>query len=106
MVTITYIQANGAEHVVDVPPGWTLMESAVKNGVAGIVAECGGSCACGTCRVYLEEHWQQTLGGPSEIEDEIMDIYEDDKPGKRLSCQIKVTDEMDGMVLRLPERQF
>jgi 2Fe-2S ferredoxin len=106
MVRITYIQASGAQHVVDVPPGWTLMEGAVKNGVAGIVAECGGACACGTCRVYLEAHWQQKLGGPPEIEDEIMDIYEDDKPGKRLSCQITVTDEMDGMVLRLPERQF
>ena len=106
MVAITYIQASGDEQAVEVPVGWTLMEGAVKNGVAGIVAECGGSCACGTCRVYLDRDWQQKLGGPSEIEDEIMDIFEDNRPGKRLSCQIKVTDDMDGMVLRLPERQF
>ncbi len=106
MVAITYRQANGTEQVVDVPVGSTVMEGAVKNGVAGIVAECGGSCACGTCRVYLDAEWQSKLGGPSEIEDEIMDIFVDGNPGKRLSCQITVTDDMDGMVLRLPERQF
>jgi ferredoxin, 2Fe-2S len=106
MVAVTYIEASGEVHVVAVPAGSTLMEGAVKNGVAGIVAECGGSCACGTCRVYLDAHWQKKLGGPSAIEDEIMDIFEDDNPGKRLSCQITVTDEMDGIVLRLPARQF
>jgi 2Fe-2S ferredoxin len=106
LAKITYVEANGARHVVEVPPGWSLMEGAVKNGVPGIVADCGGSCSCGTCRIYLDEHWQQILGAPSEIEDETLDIFEDATPGKRLSCQIKVTSAMDGMEIQLPERQF
>jgi ferredoxin, 2Fe-2S len=106
LAKITYIEANGAEHVVDVPAGWSVMEGAIKNGLPGILADCGGSCSCGTCRVYPEGHWQQVLGAPSDIEEATMDIYEDETSGKRLSCQIMVTEELDGLVVRLPARQF
>ena len=105
MAKITYIEFNGAEHVVDVAPGMSVMQGAVKNGIRGILAECGGCCACGTCRVYVEEAWRQKTGVASEIEEATLDIREDPLPGKRLSCQIKVTDELDGLVVRMPESQ-
>ena len=106
MVKITYIEANGAEHEMDVPVGWSVMQGAVKNGVPGILADCGGSCACGTCRVYVEEKWRGKTGTAADMEDATMDIHDDQTPGKRLSCQIKVTEELDGLVVRMPERQF
>jgi 2Fe-2S ferredoxin len=103
---ITYIEFNGTEHVVEVAPGTSVMRGAVDNGIAGIVAECGGNCACGTCRVYVDAAWREQVGGPSEIEDATMDVREDDTPGKRLSCQINVTENLDGLVVRMPERQW
>lgn len=106
MVKITYVAADGAEHVVDVQPGLSLMQGAVRNGVSGIVAECGGNCACGTCRVYVEEPWRAATGQASDMEEATMDVREDPSPGKRLSCQIKVTEVLDGMVVRMPPSQF
>jgi 2Fe-2S ferredoxin len=104
---ITYIEANGDEHVIDVPVGFSVMQGAVRNGVTGIVAECGGNCACGTCRVYIDdEAWRQKTGAASDLEEATMEIREDPAPGKRLSCQIKVTEDLDGLVVRLPESQF
>jgi 2Fe-2S ferredoxin len=103
---ITYIEANGTKHEIDVPAGWSVMQGAVKNNVPGILADCGGSCACGTCRVYVEEKWREKTGTASEMEEATADIHDDQTPGKRLSCQIKVTDELDGLVVRMPERQF
>jgi 2Fe-2S ferredoxin len=105
MAKITYIEFNGAEHVVDVAPGMSVMQGAVKNGIRGILAECGGCCACGTCRVYVDEAWRHKTGVASEIEEATLDIREDPLPGKRLSCQIKVTDELDGLVVRMPQSQ-
>jgi 2Fe-2S ferredoxin len=105
MVKITYIEASGAEHVVDAKPGHSVMESAVKNAVPGIAADCGGSCACGTCRVYVGDAWQEKMGPPSEMEQSMIEFSEDATPGLRLSCQIKVTPELDGLVVRMPESQ-
>jgi 2Fe-2S ferredoxin len=103
---ITYVEANGAEHVVEVQSGLSVMQGAVRSGVAGIVAECGGNCACGTCRVYVDEAWRKRTGDASEIEEATMDVREDPLPGKRLSCQIKVTEELNGLIVRMPESQF
>ena len=101
---ITYIEASGTAHDLDVPAGWTVMEGAVRNGVRGIPADCGGSCACGTCRVYLAEDWQLRLGGPGDLEAATLEIHDDDTPGQRLSCQIPVSDAIDGLVVRIPKR--
>ncbi len=106
MAKITYIEASGKTHVVDVEVGWSLMEGAVKNGVPGILADCGGSCACGTCRVYIDETWSVKTGTATEMEEATIDVVDDPTPGKRLSCQVKVTADLDGLVVRLPERQF
>ena len=105
MVKITYIEAGGAEHVVDVPVGLSVMQGAVRNGIAAIVAECGGNCACGTCRVYVDEAWRARTGQASDMEEATMEIREDPLEGKRLSCQIKVTEALDGLVVRMPESQ-
>jgi ferredoxin, 2Fe-2S len=103
---ITYVEANGTEHVIDVPVGWSLMEGAVKNAVPGILAECGGACACGTCRVLVVESWRARLGEPADLEDAMIDPIEVRPPGQRLSCQITVSEELDGLVVNLPEKQY
>src|SRR5215510_1206141 len=105
MPKITYIESNGTEHAVDAETGSTVMESAIKNAVPGIEAECGGACACATCHVYVEEEWREKTGGPSPMEEDMLDFGYDVRPNSRLSCQIKVTDALDGLVVRIPERQ-
>ena len=102
MTRIVYIQHDGREDVVEVPVGYTVMQGAVRNDVPGIVAECGGSAACGTCRVQLAPEWVARVPAGEEIEISILD---DADASWRLSCQIKVTAEMDGMVVHLPESQ-
>lgn len=106
MPKITYIEANGTPHVIDAPIGTSVMEAAVRNAVPGIVAECGGNCACGTCRVYVDAAWTAETGHASEIEEATMDIREDSTPNKRLSCQIRVTEALDGLVVRMPSSQY
>ena len=106
MPKITYIESNGTEHVVEAEVGMTVMEAAVKNMVPGIEAECGGACACATCHVYVEEDWRAKTGEPQEMEEDMLDFAFDVRPSSRLSCQIKVTDELDGVVVRVPEKQF
>jgi 2Fe-2S ferredoxin len=103
---VTYIEAGGAEHVVDVEAGFSVMQGAVGNGIPGIVAECGGNCACGTCRVYVDEAWRDRTGAPSQIEEETMESRDDPRVGKRLSCQIKMREDLDGLVVRMPETQY
>ena len=105
MAKITYIEASGTEHVVDVKPGLSVMEGAVKNGVPGILADCGGACACATCRVYVDESWRINTGAPQEMEQAMIDFQGDQHAGLRLSCQITVTEAMDGLVVRMPESQ-
>ncbi len=106
MPKVTYIEASGIKHVVDVAVGLSVMQGAVHNRVPGIVAECGGNCACGTCRVYIDEAWRVKIGPASEIEAATMDIRDDPLPGKRLSCQIKVTEELEGLIVRMPGSQY
>jgi len=106
MVKITFIQPDGSQLVVDAEPGMTVMEAAKKHEVPGIEAECGGACACATCHVHVDEAWREKTGGPSEMEEDMLDFAFDVREGSRLSCQIKVTDALDGLVVRVPEKQF
>ena len=81
------------------------MEAAVKHAVPGIDADCGGACACATCHVYVDAAWEEKTGKPSAMEESMLDFAENVEPNSRLSCQIKVTDDLDGLVVRMPESQ-
>jgi 2Fe-2S ferredoxin len=105
MPKITYIDSGGTSRVIDAELGSTVMESAIKNGVPEIEAECGGACACATCHVYVDEQWFETIGGPSPMEEDMLDFGYDVRPNSRLSCQIKVTEALEGLVVRTPPRQ-
>jgi len=105
MPTITYVQPNGSRQDVDAQVGSTVMETAIMNGVRGIVAECGGACTCATCHVYVDAEWSDAVGGPSMMEEDMLDFAYQVKPTSRLSCQIKVKPEFDGLVVHVPERQ-
>jgi 2Fe-2S ferredoxin len=106
MPSITFIDADGARHVVAAKVGTSLMSNAVRNGVAGIVAECGGSCACGTCRVYVAEAWRPATGEARPVERETLEFAGETDPAARLSCQIPVTEDLDGLVVRMPASQY
>jgi len=106
MVKITYIQHNGHSQTVDAQPGMTVMEAAVKNMVPGIDADCGGACACATCHVFVEQDWLEPTGKRSDMEEDMLDFAFDVRDNSRLSCQIKVTEQLDGLVVRVPEKQF
>ena len=105
MARITYIEFNGTPHSIDVPPGQSVMEGAVRNGVPGIDADCGGNCACATCHVYVDEAWLPKVEGPLEGEKSMLEYVQNAKSNSRLSCQMAVTAELDGLVVRMPERQ-
>jgi 2Fe-2S ferredoxin len=105
MAKITYIEHSGAEHTVDVKTGLSVMEGAIKNNVPGIDADCGGACACATCHVYVDATFEGKTGEKSAMEESMLDFAENVEPNSRLSCQIKVTDELDGLIVRLPESQ-
>jgi 2Fe-2S ferredoxin len=105
MPKITYIEHDGTSRTVDAEVGATVMETAIRNSVPGIVAECGGACSCATCHVHVDEAWSEKVGPPSAMEEDMLDFAFDVKPTSRLSCQIKVTDELDGLVVRTPSQQ-
>jgi 2Fe-2S ferredoxin len=105
MAKITYIEFDGQEHVVEVRNGLSVMEGAIKNNVPGIDADCGGACACATCHVYVDEAWRDQVGGPSAMEESMLDFAEGVEPNSRLSCQIKVSDALNGLIVRMPESQ-
>ncbi len=105
MPKITYIEHSGKEHVIDVPAGMSVMEGAVKNAIPGIDADCGGACACATCHVYVDEAWAGKTGTPSGMEQSMLDFASEVESTSRLSCQIKVTAELDGLVVRMPKSQ-
>jgi 2Fe-2S ferredoxin len=105
MPKITYIEHDGKTHTVDAASGTTVMENALKNGIPGIVAECGGACSCATCHVHVDEAWTERVGPPSPMEEDMLDFAFDVRPTSRLSCQIKVTDELDGVVVHTPAKQ-
>ena len=105
MPKIKYIDESGKEREVDVPVGWSVMEGAVKNLIPGIDADCGGACACATCHVYVDKAWLDKLPPKSEMEETMLDFSQDVAPNSRLSCQITVTPELDGLVVRTPKSQ-
>lgn len=105
MAKITYIEFDGTAHVVDVAPGISVMEGARKNKIRGIDADCGGGCSCGTCHVYIDPAWRAQVGGRNPLEDATIEFASNVMENSRLSCQIKVTDELDGLVVRMPESQ-
>ncbi|MEP1441793.1 MAG: 2Fe-2S iron-sulfur cluster-binding protein [Hyphomicrobiales bacterium] len=105
MPKITYITHSGESFDVDAETGSTVMEAALKNSVPGIDAECGGACACATCHVYVDDAWFAKTGPAEAMEEDMLDFAHEIKPSSRLSCQIRVSDELDGLVIRLPETQ-
>ena len=105
MAKITYIEFNGNEHVVAVESGLSVMQGAVSNNVPGIDADCCGACACGTCHVYVDPAWQTQAGERNAMEVAMLDFAENLKPNSRLSCQIKVADALDGLIVRMPKSQ-
>ena len=105
MAKIQFIDFGGTARTVEAEPGSTVMEAAIKNGVPGIEAECGGACACATCHVYIEPDWQEKVGAPSSMEEDMLDFAFDVRPNSRLACQIQVKAELDGLTVRTPEKQ-
>ncbi|MFI0396130.1 2Fe-2S iron-sulfur cluster-binding protein [Paracoccus jiaweipingae] len=107
MAKIIYIEHNGTKHEVDVAPGMTVMEGARDNGVPGIDADCGGACACSTCHVYVAPEWVDRLPAKDPMEEDMLDFaYQPDPATSRLTCQIKVTADLDGLVVNLPVKQI
>ena len=107
MVKITYIEFNGTEHIVDVETGMTVMEGARDNNIPGIEADCGGACACSTCHVYVDASWVNKIPEKEDMEEDMLDFaYSPDENQSRLTCQIEVTDELDGLIVRMPEKQI
>ena len=107
MARITYIEHNGVRHEVDVPTGLTVMEGARDNNIPGIEADCGGACACSTCHVYVDDAWVDKLPPREPMEEDMLDFaYEPDPVRSRLTCQLQVSDALDGLVVRMPEKQI
>ena len=106
MGSITFIEHDGTEHVADIEEGKSLMQAAMDNGVPGIDADCGGSCACGTCHVIVETQWFDKTGTADETEQQMLDLTPEKAETSRLSCQVELSEAMDGMVVRLPEFQM
>jgi 2Fe-2S ferredoxin len=105
MAKIKYIEHSGKEHVVDVQPGLTVIEGAVKNMIPGIDADCGGACACATCHVYVDSAWLGKIEPMQEMEKTMLDFAEGVEPTSRLSCQIRITAAHDGLTVRMPKSQ-
>lgn len=106
MPKITYIAADGTESVVEAKVGQSVMLTAINNNVPGIVAECGGACSCATCHVHVDPAWYDKLTPPEDMEKDMLEFAMDPDETSRLSCQIKVTEELDGLVVRTPESQY
>ena len=105
MPKITFTDASGEARSVEAQVGSTVMETALRNSIPGIEAECGGACACATCHVYVAPEWTEATGKASQMEEDMLDFAYELKPTSRLSCQIHVTDELDGLVVTVPPRQ-
>src|SRR5215204_7790497 len=104
MAKITFIGSDGSRYEVEAAIGSTVMESAIRNGIPGIEAECGGACSCATCHVYVAEEWEAATGQPQPMEEDMLDFAYDVRPNSRLSCQIRVRPELDGLVVHTPTR--
>ena len=107
MVKITFVEHDGTEHVLEGENGMTVMELAIKNSVPGIDADCGGACACSTCHVYVHADWVGKLPAKEDMEIDMLDFaFEPDEEKSRLTCQLKITADMDGLVVQMPEKQI
>jgi 2Fe-2S ferredoxin len=102
---VTYVEEGGKAHTVEVAEGWSLMEGAVKHLIPGIDADCGGACACATCQVYVAPGWEDKLPRKSDMEETMLDFAPDVRTNSRLSCQLRMDAELDGIVLHLPRSQ-
>jgi len=105
MPKITYIEHNGKSHEIEVADGLSVMEGAIQNNIPGIDADCGGSCACATCHVYVDEKWFIKLPKKDSAEEDMLDMAYEPKKFSRLSCQLSVTNELDGLVVKMPSKQ-
>lgn len=105
MASITYTDSRGTSRTVEGEDGATVMETAIRNKIPEIVAECGGACACATCHVYVDEDWFAKVGKPASMEEDMLDFAYEVKPNSRLSCQIKVSPALDGLRVTTPDRQ-
>ena len=106
MPRVTYYDPSGEKHDVEVDNEMSVMEGAITNMIDGIAAECGGACACATCHVHVDPAWFEKTGAPNETEADLLEFAEDRTDTSRLGCQIKITDELDGLVVRIPERDI
>ena len=106
MAKIKFVAHDGTITEIEAGPGTTLMKTAVNNGITGIVAECGGAMSCATCHVYFDPEWSGKLDAPQPMEKEMLEFVIGPRPTSRLSCQIKITDALDGIVVHLPESQY
>ncbi len=106
MPKVTFIDFQGVARDIDANTGDTLMEAATSNDVPGIDADCGGACACATCHVYIDFEWRAKVGESSDLEAEMLDVAEGVKENSRLACQVSVTEDLDGLIVRTPESQF
>ena len=105
MAKVTYIEHNKKSHVIEVSNGLTVMEGAVQNNISGIDADCGGSCACATCHVYVDEKWFDKLPNKESAEEDMLDMAFEPKKFSRLSCQLTVSNALDGLVVKMPSKQ-
>ena len=105
MTKITYIENNGKAHVIEVANGLSVMEGAVQNDIPGIDADCGGSMACATCHVYVKEEWLDKLPNKEDGEEDMLDMAYEPNKFSRLSCQLIISDELDGLVVSMPDKQ-
>ena len=105
MVTIIFKQPDGTEHPVQISEGLSVMEAAIKHNIDGIEADCGGGCSCATCHIYIDKLYHTTTGTPSPAEEDMLDFAFDVRPESRLSCQVRITSDMENLVIQIPEKQ-
>lgn len=105
MTKISFVEHDGTRHEVETEAGSTIMEAALRNNVPGIVAECGGACTCATCHCYIDDKWVEAVGAPSAMEEDMLDFAYDVKESSRLSCQVKISEPLEGLIVHIPERQ-
>ena len=105
MPKVVYITGDGERHEVEVENGYSVMEGAINNNIDGIVAECGGACACATCHAYIDEAWFGKLAEMDDMEDSMLDAAYERKDNSRLTCQIEISDELDGLVVHVADNE-
>jgi 2Fe-2S ferredoxin len=105
MPKVIYIEYSGKEHQIDLPIGFSIMEGAIKNSIPGVDADCGGSCACATCHVYVDEKYLSKIPTAQEAEKDMLDFVNETNNSSRLSCQIMMNNELDGIIVRMPKKQ-